>query len=145
APSVVTRLLDLGTPAFMIQATMVGILAQRLIRKICTYCKESFTIDAEELRTIGLDVGKAGILTLHQGAGCVRCRNTGYRGRTGIYEVLPYTETLKELTTATVDIAKITRTAREEGMVTLRENALKKLLEGVTTYQEVLRVTWEKT
>ena len=93
---------------------------------------------------MGLDVEKKGILTLHQGAGCIRCRNTGYRGRTGIYEVLPYTESLKQLTTADINIAKITQTARKEGMVTLRESAIKKLLGGITTYQEVLRVTWEQ-
>jgi general secretion pathway protein E len=145
APSVVTRLLDLGTPAFMIQATLVGILAQRLVRVICNFCKESFEIDAEELINMGLDVGKKGRLTLYQGEGCIRCRNTGYRGRSGIYEVLPYTDSLKELTTADVDIAKVTRKAIEEGMVTLRENAVKKLLKGITTYQEVLRVTWEQS
>lgn len=144
APTVVTRLLDLGTPAFMIQATLVGILAQRLIRVICDFCKESFEIDAEELKTMGLDVEKEGILTLCQGGGCVRCRNTGYRGRTGIYEVLPYTESLKQLTTAHVDLARIGQMARKEGMVTLRESAIKKLLKGTTTYQEVLRVTWEQ-
>jgi general secretion pathway protein E len=94
---------------------------------------------------MGLTVDKKGRLTLNQGEGCVRCRNTGYRGRAGIYEVLPYTDSLKELTTADVDIAKVTRTGIEEGMVTLRENAIEKLLKGITTYQEVLRVTWEQT
>jgi len=145
APSVVTRLLDLGTPAFMIQATLVGILAQRLVRVICTYCKESFEIDTQELKNLGVDVGKKGRITLHEGVGCVRCRNTGYRGRVGIFEVLPYTESLQELTNASVDIAKITHKAMEEGMINLRENAVKKLLKGITTYQEVLRVTWEQT
>jgi len=143
APSVVTRLLDLGTPAFMIQATLEGILAQRLVRVICNFCKESFEFDAEELKNMGVDVGKKGKITLHEGAGCVRCRNTGYRGRVGIFEVLPYTESLKELTGTGVDVAQITHKAREEGMISLRENAVKKLLAGVTTYQEVLRVTWE--
>ena len=143
APSVVTRLLDLGTPAFMIQATLVGILAQRLVRVICTYCKEAFEIDTQELKSMGVDVGKKGRITLHEGLGCVRCRNTGYRGRLGIFEVVPYTDSLKELTNANVDVAKIARKAQEEGMINLRENAVKKLLEGVTTYQEVLRVTWE--
>lgn len=144
APSVVTRLLDLGTPAFMIQATLVGILAQRLVRVICTYCKEAFEIDTKELLNMGVDVGKKGRITLHEGVGCIRCRNTGYRGRLGIFEVLPYTDSLKELTDANVDIAKITHKAQEEGMINLRENAVKKLLEGITTYQEVLRVTWEQ-
>lgn len=145
APSVITRLLDLGVPHFMVQATLVGILAQRLVRKICKYCKESFEIDTAQLKEMGLEVGQNGVITLQRGKGCVRCRNTGYRGRIGIFEVLPYTESLKQLTTAETDIAGITLKAKEEGMVSLRENAVKKLLEGITTFQEVLRVTWEQT
>ena len=145
APSVITRLLDLGVPHFMVQATLVGILAQRLVREICKYCKESFEIDTAQLKEMGLEVGQNGVITLQRGKGCVRCRNTGYRGRIGIFEVLPYTESLKQLTTAETDIAGITLKAKEEGMVSLRENAVKKLLEGITTFQEVLRVTWEQT
>jgi len=145
APSVITRLLDLKTPTFMIQATMVGVLAQRLVRVICEYCKESFEIDAAELSIKGLDVGKKGLIKLQHGTGCVRCRSTGYRGRTGIFEVIPYTESIKNMTTSDVDIAKIALRAKKEGMVTLRENAVKKMLGGKTTYQEVLRVTWEQS
>jgi general secretion pathway protein E len=144
APSSVTRLLDLGIPSFLIQATMVGILAQRLVRKICKYCEESFEIDTAELQRMGLEVGKKGAVKLQRGKGCVKCRHTGYRGRTGIFEVLPYTEGLKKLTTAKTDVEKLKVRAREEGMFTLRESAIKKLLEGATTYQEVLKVTWEQ-
>jgi general secretion pathway protein E len=145
APSVITRLLDLGIPAFLIQSTLVGILAQRLVRVICEYCKVPFEMDASELRAMGLDVGKKKRVRLHRGEGCVRCRNTGYRGRVGIFEVLPYTESLKRMTTPEADLAAITKMGKEEGMITLRENAVKKLLRGITTYQEVLRVTWEQT
>jgi general secretion pathway protein E len=144
APSSVTRLLDLGVPAFLIQATLVGILAQRLVRKICKYCEERFEIDTAELQRMGLEVGKKGAVTLQRGKGCIKCRHTGYRGRIGIFEVLPYTEGLKKLTTAKTDVEKLKVRAREEGMFTLRESAVKKLLEGATTYQEVLRVTWEQ-
>ncbi|MGD2272283.1 MAG: GspE/PulE family protein [Desulfobacterales bacterium] len=144
APSSVTRLLDLGIPAFLIQATLVGILAQRLVRKICKYCEESFEIDTAELQRMGLEVGKKGTIMLKRGKGCMKCRHTGYRGRTGIFEVLPYTEGLKKMTTAKTDVEKLKVRAREEGMFTLRESAVKKLLEGDTTYQEVLRVTWEQ-
>ncbi|MBW1821402.1 MAG: Flp pilus assembly complex ATPase component TadA, partial [Deltaproteobacteria bacterium] len=143
APTSITRLLDLGVPAYLIQATIVGILSQRLVRKICNYCKESYGIDALELARMGIEVGKKGKVKLSRGAGCIRCRNTGYRGRIGIFEVLPYSESLKKMTTADTDIEKIRAQAREEGMATLRESAIKKLLEGITTYQEVLRVTWE--
>ncbi|MFH2220516.1 MAG: ATPase, T2SS/T4P/T4SS family [Pseudomonadota bacterium] len=145
APSVITRLLDLGVPSFLIQATLVGILAQRLVRVICEFCKEPFEIDAVELKGLGLDLGKKGRIELHHGTGCIKCRNTGYRGRLGIFEVLPFTESIKRLTTSEADVSKITQKARDEGMVTLRENAVTKLMEGVTTYQEVLRVTWEQT
>lgn len=144
APSSVTRLLDLGVPPFLIQATLVGILGQRLVRQICRYCKESFEIDAVELSGMGIEVGKKDSLTLHRGRGCIRCRDTGYRGRLGIFEVLPYSESLKKLTTVDTDVEKLRVRAREEGMFTLRESAMKKMLEGITTFEEVLRVTWEQ-
>jgi general secretion pathway protein E len=144
APSSVTRLLDLGVPTFLIQATLVGILGQRLVRKICQYCKKTYEVDAAELARKGLEAGKKGMLKLHRGEGCIKCRNTGYRGRIGIFEVLPYTEALKKLTTAETDVERLRTRAREEGMFTLRESAVKKMLGGITTVEEVLRVTWEQ-
>lgn len=145
APSVITRLLDLGIPAFLIQSTLVGILAQRLVRVICEYCKIPFVMDTAKLRAMGLNAGKKKQVKLHRGEGCLRCRNTGYRGRVGVFEVLPYTDSLKRMTTSETDLAEITLKSKEEGMVTLRESAVEKMLAGVTTYQEVLRVTWEQT
>ena len=144
APSAVTRLLDLGVPSFLIQATLVGILGQRLVRKICPYCKEAFEMEAAELAELGLDIGNKGRVTLYRGKGCIKCRTTGYRGRTGIFEVLPYTESLKKLTTTDTDVEKLRSRAREEGMFTLRESAIKKMMEGATTFEEVLKVTWEQ-
>ncbi|MFH1975919.1 MAG: GspE/PulE family protein [Pseudomonadota bacterium] len=144
APSSITRLLDLGIPPFLIQATMVGILAQRLVRKICSHCIESFEMECAELSAMGLEVGGKSRVKLYRGKGCINCRGTGYFGRTSIFEVLPYSEAIKKLTTSDTDLQSIRTKAREEGMVTLRENAVKKLLKGITTYQEVLRVTWEK-
>jgi general secretion pathway protein E len=143
APSSITRLLDLGIPYFLIQATLVGVLAQRLVRKICKYCKESFYIDTTELGELGLQIGREGRIKLYKGKGCVRCRGTGYLGRMGIFEVLPYTESIKKITTEKTDFQEVLVQARKEGMRTLREDAIKKLLEGETTFQEVLRVTWE--
>jgi general secretion pathway protein E len=143
APSAVTRLLDLGVPVFLIQATLAGILAQRLVRTICVYCKAPFAIEAEELRSMGLETGKTGLVRLHRGAGCLRCRGTGYLGRSGVFEVLPYTESLRKMTRLDADIERLRARAREEGMVTLRESAVRKMLEGETTCEEVLRVTWE--
>lgn len=144
APSSVTRLLDLGIPSFLIKATLSGILAQRLVKKICPYCKEPFKMTSDELASLGLDVQEEGPFKLNRGKGCIRCRGTGYLGRCGIHEVLPITERIQEIINPETDIAMIRKIAREEGMVTLRENAIKKLLDGTTTYEEVLRVTWEQ-
>ena len=142
APSSITRLLDLGVPSFLIQSTLVGIMAQRLVRKICNHCMESFNMSAAELKAMGLDVGQNGRIKLKRGKGCQRCRGTGYYGRTGIFEVIPYSESLKKMTTVNADFKAIAAQAKKEGMITLRANALIKLLAGKTTYQEVLRVTW---
>ena len=144
APSSITRLLDLGVPSFLIQATLVGILAQRLVRKICPYCAETFDMDNAELIAMGLELGKEGIVQLQRGKGCMRCRGTGYAGRSGIYEVLPVTESIRKFITAECNVELLREQARKEGMITLRENAIKKLMDGKTTYQEVLRVTWEQ-
>jgi len=145
APSSITRLLDLGIPPFLIDSTLIGVLAQRLVRKICVHCKESFEVDGRELGALGLEFTKAGPIELHRGKGCMKCRGTGYFGRIGVFEVLPFTESIKRITTAETDLEALRAQAKKEGMVTLRENAIKKLFEGETTYQEVLRVTWEQT
>jgi general secretion pathway protein E len=143
APSSVTRLQDLGTPSFLLQATLVGILAQRLVRKICSFCKEPFEMDPKELASLGLDLGGNGPVELHMGKGCMKCRGTGYLGRSGVYEVLPVTESIKKMITPESNVEAMLDMAKREGMITLRENAVKKLLAGETTYQEVLRVTWK--
>jgi general secretion pathway protein E len=142
APSAITRLLDLGVPSFLIQATLIGVVGQRLVRTICTHCKESFSMDGKELMALGLEVGKKGQIELHRGKGCLKCRGTGYIGRTAIFEILPFTEPMQKLTTAEADQIALRAQAKKEGMVTLRENGIRNLLEGKTTYQEVLRVTW---
>lgn len=144
APSAITRLLDLGIPPFLIQSTVIGVLSQRLVRKICVHCKESFEVESSELSARGLDFAKDGPVKLYRGEGCNKCRGTGYLGRTGIYEVLPFTEPIKKITTAETNLQTLREQALKEGMVTLRENAIKKLLGGETTYQEVLRVTWQQ-
>ena len=144
APSAIMRLLELGVPSFLVQATLSGVLAQRLVRKICNYCKESFQMSADKLRSMGLDVNREGVLELSRGRGCEKCRGTGYMGRTCILELMPFSESIRHLTSAEADIDAIRAKAREEGMRTLRECAVEKFLQGVTTYQEVLRVTWEQ-
>jgi len=143
APSAITRLLDLGVPSFLIQATLVGVLSQRLVRKVCNHCKEWFAMTASELRAMGFEPGREGSIRLARGAGCLKCRGTGYRGRTGVFEVLPFSEAIRKITGSGTDLEKLRMKAREEGMVTLRESAVRKMLEGVTTCEEVTRVTWE--
>jgi general secretion pathway protein E len=143
AASAITRLLDLGVPPFLIHATLIGILAQRLVRKVCPHCSESFEMDSSELKELGIKTGAGGMIKLRRGTGCSKCRNTGYLGRAAIFEVLPYTESLKKITTVQADLDAISSQAKKEGMETMRENAIKKMLDGDTTYQEVLRVTWE--
>ena len=143
APTAVTRLLDLGVDAFLIQATLVGVLAQRLVRKICPYCMEAFEITYGDLATCGLSLEGEGVMTLQRGQGCQRCRNTGYRGRIGVFEVMPYSDLQRALTTPTTDLEKLRQTALTDGMTSLRESAIAKMLGGITTYQEVLRVTTE--
>jgi general secretion pathway protein E len=141
APSSIIRMMDLGVPSFLIQATLRGILSQRLVRKICNACKAPMEIDAARLQSLGVETGKSGIVPLFYGKGCQKCRGTGYLGRTTIHEVLPYSDAIKSLTLPDADLVRLTETARAEGMTSLRESAVEKLLDGITTYQEVLRVT----
>ena len=144
APSAIIRLLDIGVPYFLIQATLTGVLSQRLVRKICPKCMESFEMDCDSLCQMGLDLGQNGPVRLYRGKGCIYCRYTGYYGRTSVYEVVPYTRALRQMTSPEADLGAIRDQAIRDGMVSLRQNAIKKLLDGVTTYQEVLRVTWEE-
>jgi len=142
APLSINRLVDLGVPRFLIHSNLIGVLAQRLLRKICPYCTETFEISSEELMAMGIETGKEGMIELTRGRGCVRCRGTGYLGRFGIFEVLPVTETIKDLIAEEGNADMIRQTACKEDMVTLRENAIKKMLNGDTTHQEVVKVTW---
>jgi general secretion pathway protein E len=141
AVSTIFRLLDLGIPPYLIHSSVNGIVAQRLVRKICPYCAQEFEIHAKELVGLGLKIKSQGVIRLKHGKGCVKCRNTGYKGRTGIYEIMPYSEALKSLTTMDASLGSIRKKALEEGLVLLRWNGIKKMLKGQTTYQEILRKT----
>ena len=131
APTAIMRLLDLGLPHFLIQATLVGILAQRLVRKICNYCKEPYEMGSDELLSLGLDVGRGGSIKLFRGKGCEKCRGTGYLGRTCVLELMPFTVSIRRLTSAQADVDGIRNKAREEGMRTLRESAVEKFRRGL--------------
>lgn len=144
AVSTIFRLIDLGIPPYLIHSSLVGIVAQRLVRKICPACAQEFEMDAKELAALGLKVKNHGTIRLKHGKGCVKCRNTGYKGRTGIYEILPYSEALRKLTASDVRMETLRKKAIEEGLTLLRHNGIKKMLQGQTTYQEILRVTWDQ-
>ncbi len=143
AVSTIFRLLDLGIPPYLIQSSLNGVAAQRLVRKICPYCAQEFEMSIKELADLGLRIKRQGPVRLKHGKGCMECRNTGYRGRTGIYEIMPYSESLKELTRKGAGMEKLKEKALEEGLVLLRQNGIKKMLQGQTTYQEILRLTGE--
>jgi len=144
AVSAITRLIDLGVEPFLINATLIGVIAQRLVRRICPNCMESFTLGQDELSSLGLDFGSdAGEIELKRAKGCIQCRKTGYQGRSGVFEIFPITEQARNNIHRETSIDLITKIAREEGMSTLRENAIRTMLKGITTYNEVLRVTSE--
>ncbi|SNB48090.1 GspE/PulE family protein [Geobacter sp. DSM 9736] len=137
APSSITRLLDLGIPGFLISSTVIGIVAQRLLRRICPACKRQRLLSDEEAVYLQLQHKQA----VWYGEGCGECRGTGYRGRTGIFEVMDMTDQVRGRLTDSVDPAALLDVALGEGMVPLRQVAVKKMLEGITTYEEVVTVT----
>jgi len=143
APSAVTRLVDLGIEPFLVTSSLIGVGAQRLLRRICIHCREDFFLSPEEVESLGLKVKTNGPLKLRRGRGCEHCRGTGYLGRVAVFEIMPYSEKLKELTLNRAELSALRATALAEHMTALRENALRLMLDGVTTYEEVLSVTTE--
>lgn len=141
APGAMTRLLDMGIEPYLISSSVIAIVAQRLVRLICEKCREPYNPDEEALAEIGLKKKDAG--TLFRGRGCKECLNTGYRGRTGIYEIVVIDEELRELILGRADSSTIRKKAFEEGIGSLRDDGAAKVLKGITTIEEVLRVTQE--
>jgi general secretion pathway protein E len=141
APSSVTRLLDLGTQPFLINATLLGVIAQRLVRKVCPHCKEEYNLSQDECYILGLNYEKVKKYKVSIGRGCPECRGTGYLGRTGIFEILETSEKIRDAINKKSIPTEIKKIAQVHGMTTLRESAIKKLLQGVTTVDEVIRVT----
>ena len=141
APSSITRLLDLGVPHFLITSTLVGILAQRLVRETCPHCVEDYAPTVEEAAVLHMPMDKLSAYHFRRGKGCLHCRQTGYIGRTGVFEVLPMTDRLRRLVATESGSAEIFKAAREEGMRTLREAAIEKVFRGTTTVTEMVRVT----
>jgi general secretion pathway protein E len=140
APSSVSRLLDLGVQPFLIQSTLLGVIAQRLVRTLCTHCKRPAEIaDADwEMLVSPWKVQKP--RKTYEAVGCLECRNTGYKGRVGLYEMLHFTPRLKPLVTERLDLDALREAALKEGMKPLRLRGAQKVAEGVTTLEEVMRV-----
>jgi general secretion pathway protein E len=143
APGAVTRLEDMGAEPYLVSSVLDGVLAQRLVRRICSQCRTPHAPDPADLLAIGI-TDAAGV-SLFRGAGCEGCRGTGYRGRTGIYELLVVTEELRSLILKKAPTGAIRRLAQAHGMVTLREDGWVKARKGITTIDEILRVTQEDT
>jgi general secretion pathway protein E len=141
ASTSVTRLIDLGIQPFLISSTLIGAMAQRLLRKICEDCKRNRPLTVEEAAMLNLQAPPGKRIIVKEGAGCIRCRNTGYFGRTGIFEILPIDNALRDLIDRSEDFMKIKEMAVKRGMRTLRQSALRKLAEGTTSFEEVVRVT----
>ncbi len=125
-------------PSFLISSTLIGIVAQRLIRKICPFCKKERALTEEEMEHLQLGPKEYRVFF---GEGCLECRGTGYRGRTGIFEVMEFTDKLRAVMSDTVELHKLYEVVRADGLINLRQVAIRKMLEGVTTFEEVIAVT----
>lgn len=143
APSAVIRLVDMGIEPYLISATVIGILAQRLARKVCPNCKEPYQVPAAELRLLGYEPKSPDeMVTLWHGRGCETCRHTGLKSRLGIYELLTTNEEICELISRRASVNDLREAGRANGMKTLREDGLEKVLAGVTTIDEIRRVVF---
>jgi len=141
APSSITRLLDIGVPSFLINTTLIGVIAQRLVRKVCPHCAEWYHLSEDECAILGISREKSKTIKVSVGAGCPQCRGTGYLGRTAIFEILEVTDKVRAAIEERTTPTKLKQIAQTEGFTTLRENAIRILLKGITTVDEVVRVT----
>ena len=141
APAAITRLMDLGLPPYLIQSTVLGVLAQRLVRTLCPHCKQPTTIDDETWNELVRPWKAPKPTTVYGPGGCLECRMTGYRGRSGLYEILTMTPTLARLITPACELAQMRDLAYREGMKALRVSGASKVAAGITTADEVLKVT----
>ncbi len=141
SPGAITRLLNMGAEPFLITSTLELIIAQRLVRMICRNCRERYRPNAKALGELGLPAGEESEIVFYRGKGCKACNNSGYKGRTGIFEFLVLNDNLRHLIMEKVQVARIREEARKEGFKTLREEGLEKIRQGVTTIEEVVRET----
>ncbi len=141
APSTVTRLRDMGIPPFLITATIEGILAQRLVRRICAHCKEEVMPTADMLADLELDSTMIAGKKFFRGRGCQNCNRTGYKGRVGLFEMMPVNDDMREMIMNNASTDQLRTAAKNEGMVTLRDAGIAAVFEGITTAEEVIRET----
>ncbi|HLB95032.1 MAG TPA: type II secretion system ATPase GspE [Nitrospiria bacterium] len=139
----ITRLLDMGIEPFLVSSSVLAIIAQRLVRVVCPDCRHAYTPAKEELDKLGLKPDRGG-LTFYRGIGCAQCMKTGYRSRTGIYEILLMDDELRQMVLSKADANVIKNRAVAKGMRVLREDGARKVVQGITTTEEVLRVTQEE-
>ncbi|MGC6177199.1 GspE/PulE family protein, partial [Lacrimispora sp. 38-1] len=143
APSAITRLLELGIPPYLIRATVLGVMAQRLVRTLCPHCKAPGPADEQAWQLLTRPWKAPVPKQFHQPVGCLECRNTGYLGRAGVYEILPLSEHLTRQITDSCELEQLRRDAYKEGMKSLRLSGAQKVAAGQTTVEEILRVTPE--
>ncbi len=141
APSAITRLLELGVPHYLLKATLLGVMAQRLVRTLCPHCKAPMQLDADDWSALTKPWNAPLPSTAQRAVGCLECRDTGYRGRAGVYEIMLLNDAIKPLITADTDIVALRRQAFKDGMRSLRLSGAQKIAAGLTTIEEVLRVT----
>ena len=141
----VSRLLDMGIEPFLVSSSVLAIMAQRLVRQVCPHCREAYIPEESEIQELGLSRKKVGDQPFYRaGPGCEKCNDKGYHGRAGIHELLMLTDKIRPLIMQRADAATVRRVARESGMPTLREDGAEKVLAGLTTVEEVVRVTQEE-
>ncbi|KPJ62828.1 MAG: pilus assembly protein PilB [Planctomycetes bacterium DG_23] len=141
APTAITRLIDMGLEPYLINATLEAVIAERLIRKICTQCKSEYAPSKDELMELQLNPEDVAERKFYYGRGCKSCNHTGYHGRTGIFEIMSISDELRELISYDISTSRLRQAAVRTGMRTLRESGLLKIYDGVTTIEEVARQT----
>jgi len=144
AAGAITRLLDMGVESFLLSSTLLGVLAQRLVRVICPYCKEPIRPEEKLLGSMDISIDEASEIEFFAGRGCEECRYMGFRGRTAIFEYLPVDDAIRKGITNRYSTERIKEVALEKGLITLRQDGWRKVKKGVTTIPEVLKVTLEK-
>jgi type IV pilus assembly protein PilB len=141
APSTIARILDLGLEPFLVTATLEGIIAQRLVRKICRNCRKQFEPSEDALLEVKLKPEDVSGKKFYYGKGCEQCNNTGYKGRAGIFEIMIFNDELRDLVMKRSSTSMLRAAARRNGMRLLRDNGLKLVYDGITTIEEVARET----